>query len=168
MTQTPWFQRSFPPITDDGLMPAIIERLDGTAARLRHKLSDPSIIFAPSKDGLWSIKKEVGHLIDLEPLWYGRMVQIINGEKELIVADLANTRTHETDHDSIEIHDLIDHFNLERKKLVAVLKNISDDALNHAGIHPRLGTPMKAIDLAYFVAEHDDHHMAKITELMTG
>jgi hypothetical protein len=33
--------------------------------------------------------------------------------------------------------------------------------------HPRLGTPMRLIDLAYFVAEHDDHHLARLRELTT-
>ena len=34
-----------------------------------------------------------------------------------------------------------------------------------AHFHPRLGTPMRLIDLAFFVAEHDDHHLAQITHL---
>jgi hypothetical protein len=31
--------------------------------------------------------------------------------------------------------------------------------------HPRLDRPMRVMDLAVFVAEHDDHHLARITEL---
>jgi hypothetical protein len=33
-------------------------------------------------------------------------------------------------------------------------------------LHPRLKTPMRTIDLFTFVAEHDDHHLAKITEIV--
>jgi hypothetical protein len=32
-------------------------------------------------------------------------------------------------------------------------------------VHPRLGTPMRLVDMMFFVAEHDDHHLATITEL---
>ena len=32
--------------------------------------------------------------------------------------------------------------------------------------HPRLDRPMRVIDLAIFAAEHDDHHLARITELL--
>jgi len=32
--------------------------------------------------------------------------------------------------------------------------------------HPRLRTSMNAVDLAYFVAEHDDYHLARIGELL--
>jgi hypothetical protein len=33
--------------------------------------------------------------------------------------------------------------------------------------HPRLKTPMRLIDHLYFVAEHDDHHHARIWELVS-
>jgi len=33
-------------------------------------------------------------------------------------------------------------------------------------LHPRLRTPMRLLDHLHFVAEHDDHHLAKIRELM--
>jgi hypothetical protein len=32
--------------------------------------------------------------------------------------------------------------------------------------HPRLKTPMRLVDHLYFVAEHDDHHLARIWELL--
>jgi hypothetical protein len=32
--------------------------------------------------------------------------------------------------------------------------------------HPRLKTPMRLVDHLYFVAEHDDHHLARIWELV--
>jgi hypothetical protein len=34
-------------------------------------------------------------------------------------------------------------------------------------LHPRLRTPMRLVDHLYFVAEHDDHHLARIWELVT-
>jgi hypothetical protein len=33
-------------------------------------------------------------------------------------------------------------------------------------LHPRLKTPMRLVDHLFFVAEHDDHHLAKIWELV--
>lgn|GEM_PF-5393098 len=32
-------------------------------------------------------------------------------------------------------------------------------------LHPRLGVPMRLIDLALFTVEHDDHHLAVISAL---
>ncbi len=32
--------------------------------------------------------------------------------------------------------------------------------------HPRLNRPMRILDLMVFAAEHDDHHLARISELL--
>ncbi len=36
-----------------------------------------------------------------------------------------------------------------------------DDAV----VHPRLKQPMSMVDLFFFIAEHDDHHLARIREV---
>jgi hypothetical protein len=38
--------------------------------------------------------------------------------------------------------------------------------VERTALHPRLNLPMRVIDLIYFIAEHDDHHLARITDLM--
>jgi hypothetical protein len=34
-------------------------------------------------------------------------------------------------------------------------------------LHPRLKKPMRLVDHLHFAAEHDDHHLAKIWDLIT-
>lgn len=165
MKRTEWFKRIFPPILDNGLFPCILERLEGTAVRLRHKIVKMTGDLTAAQQGKWSIHKEIGHLIDLEPLWHERMLQIIGDETNLKIADLTNQKTHTTNHDAVNIYDLITQFEAEREKLLITLRRITDQDLDKAAVHPRLGTPMKLIDLAFFVAEHDDHHLAQITFL---
>jgi uncharacterized damage-inducible protein DinB len=166
MKRTNWFDRVFPPQNDKGVFPCILERLDGTTARLKEKTTSLNPDSTVSTDGKWSIKKEIGHLIDLEPLWLARTLQIIDNQKDLKITDLANTKTHETDHDARSFKDLIQEFKQHRNELMCVLKEVTEADLDKAAVHPRLGTPMKIIDLAYFVAEHDDHHLAQISVLM--
>jgi uncharacterized damage-inducible protein DinB len=166
MKKTPWFERKFPTIDDNGLFPTILERLDGTTARLTDKMTRLNLDLSHSKEGKWSIKKEIGHLIDLEPLWHERAQQILRGEGHLLIADLTNQKTHQANHDDFSVSDLIKSFKKERNKLMKTLQNINDGDLEKEAIHPRLGTPMRLIDLAFFVAEHDDHHLAQITFLL--
>ncbi|PYS76811.1 MAG: hypothetical protein DMF66_12645 [Acidobacteria bacterium] len=45
------------------------------------------------------------------------------------------------------------------------LEALSEAAVAASALHPRLGKQMRVIDMALFVAEHDDHHLATITEL---
>lgn len=165
MKKTPWFERKFPAIEDNGIFPSILERLEGTAARLTEKMLGIDTHTMFSKEGKWSIKKEIGHLIDLEPLWHERAKQILRGEGHLLIADLTNQKTHQANHDDLSVSDLINSFRLERNKLMKTLQNITDEDLEKEAIHPRLGTPMRLIDLAFFVAEHDDHHLAQITHV---
>jgi uncharacterized damage-inducible protein DinB len=42
------------------------------------------------------------------------------------------------------------------------------ELFSRSALHPRLGMPMRLVDLMLFVAEHDDHHLASITELARG
>jgi uncharacterized damage-inducible protein DinB len=165
MKRTAWFQRKFLPITDNGLFPCILERLEGTSVRLRHKIDGIEGDLTAAHHEKWSIHQEIGHLIDLESLWHTRALQIINGEKNLLIADLTNQKTHLADHNECNIYDLIYTFEKERKQLLHTLRQITDADLEKNATHPRLGTPMKLIDLAFFVAEHDDHHLAQITFL---
>jgi uncharacterized damage-inducible protein DinB len=163
MRRTPWFDRRFPPIEDNGLLPGILERLEGTASRLRSLLS--GIERANPVDAGWTIAQEVGHLIDLEPLWLTRAHDIIRGQPALTAADLSNRATHEGDHDRWPVTQLVERFEDARRALVSALRGAQDSDLERSARHPRLGTPMRLVDLAYFVAEHDDHHLARLREL---
>jgi uncharacterized damage-inducible protein DinB len=169
MQRTEWFKRKFPLMEDNGVLPAIIERLAGTPARveeLTDGLPDQLVTFKP--DDKWSIKEEIGHLSDLEPLWSGRLDDFISRLPELTAADLTNRKTHEANHNETSLGALLDNFRQERGRLVAKLMSLDEDQLLHAALHPRLKTPMRVIDLAYFVAEHDDHHLAAIRKIING
>lgn len=163
MTRTPWFERTFPAVEDNGLLPGILERLEGTSHRLRALLAG---VERPSKvETGWSLAQELGHLDDLEPLWLQRAGDIVEGKSDLTAADLSNRKTHESNHDQWPLSEHINRFERSRMALVSRLRDATADELARASTHPRLRTPMRLIDLALFVAEHDDHHMARLREL---
>ena len=166
MERIEWFERKFGQQEENGILPGIIERLAGTPARLEEKIKNiDAEQHEIKKDGKWSIKEEIGHMLDLEPLWYGRMEDFADAKNELRSADLSNRKTHEATHNLQAVEKLMADFRKEREKLVEKIKNMKDADLNRVAAHPRLKTPMRVIDLAYFVAEHDDHHLAQITYL---
>lgn len=169
MKRTKWFERKFPAIEDNGLLPAIIERLAGTPVRVEEMVMGINAETLELKpENKWSIKEQIGHLSDLEPLWLGRVEDLKNGAIELRTADLTNERTHTANHNAADTAILLHQFREQRKKLVAALINLSDDQLLHSSLHPRMKTPMRIIDLAYFVAEHDDHHLSAVREILLG
>lgn len=167
MKRSEWVGRKFQSITDNGLLPGIIERLEGTPVRLEAKLKKiPKSVLSMKSGDKWSVKKEIGHLNDLEPLWMSRVLEIKSGVPTLTAADMSNSKTWQADHDDRRIEDLISDFSISRNRLIVQLKSLSDQELEKSSFHPRLQTPMKIVELAYFVAEHDDHHLVQISSLV--
>lgn len=168
MKRTLWLDRHFPSAPDPGLLPAILERLEGTPARLESKLKNISEDLLTLKiSGKWSIKDEVGHLGDLEALSAGRVEELAVGATELMAADMSNKKTHEAGHNNTSLADLLQYFRGQREALVKRIRTLSDEQLRHSALHPRLKVPMRVVDLALFFAEHDDHHLAAIQEILS-
>jgi len=167
MKKVKWFERSFDFSKDQNIFPSIIERLRGTPARLEEKFkSIPLEILETKVDNTWSIKENVGHLTDLEPLWQGRLEDIKNGEMEMRPTDLANRKTDEANHNTQSIEKLLSDFREIRERTITLIENLDEETIFKSALHPRLKTPMRTMDLFLFVAEHDDHHLARITELV--
>ncbi|WP_224995221.1 DinB family protein [Cesiribacter sp. SM1] len=166
MKQIRWFDRSFQFGATQNIFPAVLERLAGTPVRLEEKcMLIPHELLAKGLEGKWSIKENVGHLIDLEPLWQGRLHDILNGREELRPADLQNTLTTQANHNAVLLEDLLSSFRQVRKQTLQLLEPLKEEDVFKAALHPRLKIPMRTMDLFLFVAEHDDHHLARITEL---
>jgi uncharacterized damage-inducible protein DinB len=166
MQQINWFDRKFEFSNNENILPSIIERLEGTPIRLQEKLKhiDPSL-HKIKPDGKWSILEHVGHLADLEPLWQGRLEDILNGQTELRPTDLSNRKTTDANHNDKSVTQLLTEFRSIREITIATLRGLKEEDVFKFALHPRLKTPMRTIDLFIFVAEHDDHHLAKITEM---
>lgn len=167
MRSTKWFDRKFSFDTEQNIFPSIVERLSGTPARLEEKMKPiPENILEKKPDNTWSIKENIGHLTDLEPLWRGRLEDIVNGEKELRAADLLNRKTDEANHNSKSLEKLLNDFRQTRAHTISMLEKLDEKTIFSSALHPRLKTPMRMMDSFLFVAEHDDHHLARITELI--
>ena len=167
ITPTFWFERKFDFNFPVGLFPVIIERLRGTQPRLEFLLKNIPEEKLIHKDGKhWSIKEQVGHLYDLEELWYGRTGDFLSGNETLRAADLNNTKTEQANHNSQSIAELLKQFSDARNKLIVKVENIDEATASKTALHPRLQKPMRLVDSLFFVAEHDDHHLTKIRELL--
>lgn len=166
MKQTKWFERTFQFDSAQNIFPSIVERLAGTPARLEEKIKlIPPALLLVKPDNTWSIKENIGHLSDLEPLWQARLHDIINGKKELTPTDLQNAATHSARHNETSVEELLKNFRQVRQNTIQLLEAVDDELVFKSALHPRLKTPMRTMDLFLFVADHDDHHLARITEL---
>ncbi|MDO5979345.1 DinB family protein [Flavivirga spongiicola] len=166
MQQIKWFERKFEFSFQQNIFPSIIERLDGTFIRLKTKIEQiPSELLEVKLDGKWSIKENIGHLIDLEPLWQGRLDDILENKEYLRTADLENKKTDLALHNKTDINNLLSQFQNLRKVTLNKLDELTEQDVYKTALHPRLKKPMRTMDLFLFVAEHDDHHLARMTEI---
>jgi uncharacterized damage-inducible protein DinB len=161
-----WFERKFTFDFPADLYPNLIIRLRGTPARLEelvHGLAPERLTSKP--EGKWSIQENAGHLLDLEPLWFARVDDFIAGKETLAAADLTNRKTNDARHNERRIEELLAAFRKARTALVGRLETLTAADFARTALHPRLKTPMRLADHLYFIAEHDDHHLARIWEL---
>lgn len=168
MTRTPWIHRTFHFGIPPGWMPNTLERLLSTELRIKNltqNLSEEDAII--SFKNKWSIKEHIGHLTDLEELHTGRINDFVLRKPELRAADMSNIKTEKANHNEKELSLLINDFQAARSIFILHLNQLNDDTQQFAALHPRLKLEMRPVDLAFFTAEHDDHHLASIRELLT-
>ena len=162
-----WFERQFTLDLPLWMYPNVVERVRGTPARLEDRLlSLPRELLTRRTDGKWSIQEQAGHLLDLGTLDLGRLDDYEAGLEVLRPADRDNRKTHEADHNADSIERILAELRAERSEFVRRLDEYDAAFASRTALHPRLNLPMRVIDLVFFIAEHDDHHLARITELI--
>ena len=164
---TIWFERRFDFSFPAELYPNICARLRGTPARLEEMLAATSHELLTLKaQGKWSAQEHAGHLVDLEPLWLARLEDYVVASHQLTPTDLNNRRTDEADHNAQPLNQILAEFRAARQRLLKRVNELDVSLFARPIPHPRLQTPMRLVDHLYFVAEHDDHHLARIWELL--
>ncbi len=162
-----WFDRKFSFDLPLEMYPMILERLKGTPARIEEKVSTLSFELLSNRYAdKWSVQEHVGHLFDLESLWIGRVEDFLSKAEYLRPADFKNKKTHEANHNRTQLVELLSKFRAERGNLIKGLEKFTGKGAGITSLHPRLDQPMRVIDMAYFIAEHDDHHLSKMTDLI--
>jgi len=168
MSQIPnWFDRKFELTFPVELYPNLCVRLRGTPARLEEIVRAyprERLVQKPGEE--WSPQEHAGHLLDLEPLWMARVGDYAAGAVELTTADLSNRKTHEAGHNTRHLEEILAEFRKARLQLVDRVAELEAALFSRSIPHPRLKKPFRLVDHLYFVAEHDDHHLARIWELL--
>jgi uncharacterized damage-inducible protein DinB len=170
MSQVPvWFERKFAFAFPVEHWPNVSARLRGTPARLEETLRGRvREILIRKVAGKWSAQEHAGHLLDLEALWLARVEDYVAGSEQLTVADLRNRKTDEANHNARSPEQILAEFRAARGRLLSRVEELDAALFAEAIPHPRLKTPMRLVDHLYFVAEHDDHHLARVWELLNG
>ncbi len=165
----PWFDRKFELGLSPDAAPELLARLRSAPDRLAAAVEGlSSEILTKRPNDKWSIQENAGHLFDLESLWDQRLDDYDRGAAALHPADLENRKTHQAAHNERPISGILADFRSARLAVVDKIAAMTSAELSRTALHPRLQQPMTVVDLCYFVAEHDDHHLATIDRLRSS
>jgi len=119
-----WFERKFEFNFPVELHRNLRARLRGTP-RLEEVLSEVSrnILIRKPQDK-WSAQEHSGHLLDLESLWLARVDDYLADGADPTPADLKNRKTHEANHNSRALGEILREFRESRSGLLKRIATI--------------------------------------------
>ncbi len=163
METLPWFERNLRFGYAPDLLPFFLERLQGTPLRAEAKVKGLTDALLSTKvDGKWSIKEHLGHLAEVDGVANKRLDEMVQG-----AAVLSPAVFEPQDYNPWPIDQVLNLLRQQRERNLAKYAQLRPEDLVKASLHPRLKVPMTPVDLAWFDAEHDDHHLVKINQLIT-
>ena len=163
----PWLEYRWSFDFPVGMFRAIVERLRGAPARLEEAVRDAALERLTRRPGeAWSAQEHAGHLLSVEALWHRRIEEYLRGEGTLTAADMENRATKEGSYSERPLEAILEGFRGARAAFVRALDVLNLEAAARTAHHPRLNRPMRLVDMCFFAAEHDDHHLAAIRDLL--
>ena len=158
----PWFERNLEFGKPKEMLPFYLERLEGTIARIEAKVKDvENAILSEKPQGKWSVKQQIGHLAEVDEVANKRLDEMVAG-----ISPMSPAVFEPQDYNPWPVERVVSFFKETRLKNLQKYHSIAENDLLKSSIHPRLNVPMTPVDLAWFDAEHDDHHLAKISEIL--
>ena len=157
-----WFDRQFTFGQHAAMLPIYLERLEGTIYRIEARVKGVSeAVLSHQPEGKWSIKQHIGHLGEMDALSDRRVDEMIQGVSTITPGSFDGGNYHRQ-----PIADVLHFFQDSRRKHLAHYQSLSDDDLARTSLHPRLRLRMGPVDMAMFDADHDDHHLVIIHEIL--
>ena len=162
-----WMDRTWSFDLPVGAFPVVLERLRGTVPRAGELVQGiPNSTLRTRPGNHWSAIEHLGHLDDLHELDTRRLAEFLARAETLSAADPTNRRTDTADHGTTPVSELLERFGRRRLELVHRMETLSAEEIAIASVHPRLRRSLRLIDWAQFVADHDDHHLARARETL--
>lgn len=162
MEKLQWFERKFTFGLPIGMLPFYIERLNGTIIRIENKVQGVTDeVLSSRMDNKWSIKENIGHLAEVDEIALKRIDEILSGISTMSPAVFEPKAFYDW-----SISQVLAYFRENRIKNIVRYASLNVEELRKQALHPRLKLMMTPVDLAWFDAEHDDHHLVRINEIL--
>jgi hypothetical protein len=162
MNNLPWFERNLQFGYPKEMLPYFLERLEGSIVRMQAKVKGvPDNVLSTRLNDKWSVKQNIGHLAEVDAIANKRLDEMVAG-----ISPMSPAVFEPQDYNPWPIEKVVELFKNNRLKNLKKYMSIAESDLLKSSLHPRLKVQMTPVDLAWFDAEHDDHHLVKISEII--
>ena len=120
--------------------------------------------YAPGK---WSIKDNIVHLVSYQPVFMGRIHQMLKGGTPVFSAYRADDEPDFLQARELPLNELNRKLIGNRRQILELITNLPDDDLLLQGTHPKYGT-LTITEWTEFFLLHEAHHLFTIFKLAKG
>ena len=117
--------------------------------------------------GKWSIKDNIAHLVSYQPVFIGRLHQMLKGDTPVFKAYRADDEADFVQARGWSLEDLLSKLNGNRRQILELITNLPDNQLSLKGTHLKYGT-LTLTEWTEFFLLHEAHHLFTIFKLAKG
>jgi len=142
------------------LDPALVCRLKTqhlAVAEIVKHIDEQCLSYHP-EPGKWSIKDNIAHLVSYQPVFIGRVHQMLKGDTPVFNAYSADNEPDFIEAQGLSLNDMLSKLNGNRRQILELITNLPDDKLSLKGTHPKYGTLMITEWTEFFLL-HEAHHL---------
>lgn len=134
-------------------------------AQVVQALTDAQLRFKPVNE--WSVIENIGHLIDIDELYVGRVDRILAEERPEFPRFEPDPIVASKGYQQMHGHDVLQQFMTTRQATIDGLSTIEPDELDRAGMHAVYGE-MTLRRLVEQLVNHDQKHLVQIHETLAA
>jgi hypothetical protein len=145
-----------------------VRRLADFPQQLTHvvqTLTETQVHFKPANE--WSVIENIGHLIDIDELYVGRVDRILAEERPEFPRFEPDPIVATKGYQQMNGHDVLQQFIATRQATIDGLSTIEPDELDRAGVHAVYGE-MTLRRLVEQLVNHDQKHLVQIHETLAA
>lgn len=128
------------------------------------KHTDEKRLNKEPEPGKWSIKDNIAHLASYQPVFIGRIHQMLKGGTPVFNAYRADDEPDFIHARELSMAELMNKLNGNRRQILELITNLPDDDLLLQGTHPKYGT-LTITEWTEFFLLHEAHHLFTIFRL---
>ncbi|MBL7985827.1 MAG: DinB family protein [Flavobacteriales bacterium] len=167
MNPVPWSKRTFDYGRSMDELPVLLERVQGTSARLSTLLArQPRENLHLRVHGKWSAMEHIGHLITLQDRFEPRVDDFEQRRPKLCDINLKDQDPIIQGHRLRSLGDVLEEFRIKRLAFANRIERLRQQSLEHIAYHPCQDRTMRPVDMLLWIAEHDDHHLASVRAIL--